>query len=334
MAKRVSIKDVANMAGVSPGTVSNFLNQSAPVNKKTKENIQNAIDTLGYRRDEIASSLRRAQTKTIGLLLPDIRNPFYADFYYSVENEARENGYNLIFGSFDYKVADLNRYMGIFSSRRVDGIIISTNYNSKIERELAPVDAPVVIFEPSHLDHQHPVVGVNNQEASVQMINYLMDRGHEKIGVVTPSRKSQRYLGYEKAFLDAGKEKNEKHVFEIGKLTKNLFQQGFDAMEQIIKGRTGITACYFISDMLAIGAMSAAKKNGLKIPDDMAIAGFDNIPFSEIVEPGLTTIEQPVNEMGKEVVNACMGLIEKEEGQDINALSRRFSTRLIKRISA
>lgn len=116
MAKRVSIHDVASLASVSPGTVSNYLNQSAPVNKETSDRIRQAIDQLGYKRNEIASSLRRSHTRTIGLILPDIRNPFYADFYYSIENEALRNDYNIIFGSSDYSSKNYRTILKCFAT--------------------------------------------------------------------------------------------------------------------------------------------------------------------------------------------------------------------------
>ena len=333
MNKRVSIREVAKKAKVSPGTVSNFLNNSTPVNADTRERIVKAIDLLGYQRNEIASSLRRAQTNSIGLILPDIRNPFYADLYYSIENAALENGYTLIYGNSDYSLSKIKHYLKYFSSRRVDSIILSANYSFRLDAFRDLIDTPMLVFEPHRDIENYPSIGIDNQAGSRKITEYLIDKGHKDIAILTSSKKSPRYKGYEQALNYAGIEINPKLVHEFGPFTQDLFSQGYSAMNDLLSQKQKFSACFVISDMLAIGAMSAIKSKGMKIPEDIAIAGFDDIPFSQVVEPALTTIAQPVTQMGLEIFNTCMEMVKNKNPRMLSGI-RYFDTQLIIRESA
>lgn len=332
MGKRVSIHDVAKHAMVSPGTVSNFLNQSAPVNKETSDRIRKAITELGYKRNEIASSLRRSQTRTIGLILPDIRNPFYADFYYSIETEALRNDYNIIFGSSDYSSKKLSQYIEVLYNRRVDGIVACLNYTYRTSYLFKGLDIPFVGFEPPDNSSDYPVVGIDNVSAARQMVEYLINKGHRKIAIVTSSRKSPRFIGYQNALEKAGLSMDEKLVHEFGHFTKDLFQLGYQSMETLL-GKGKFTACFMVSDMLAFGAVYALQKRHLHIPEDIALAGFDNVPVSVVLNPPLTTVGQPINEMGVYCFQTLQKMIVAE-GFDKRQLSKVFTTEIIQRQSA
>ncbi len=331
MPGKVSIKEVAKMAGVSPGTVSNFLNNSAPVNKATRERIQQAISDLKYRRNEIASSLRRASTKTIGLVLPDIRNPFYAELYYSAENESVNRGYNILLGSSGYSIEKQAESIEILANRQVDGIVVSTNYTPGLEKGLTDIGLPLVVLESSVNRHVFSSIGTDNINGSFQIVNYLIRQGHKKIAIITPSKKSERYIGYEKAMKNAGLEIMKNNIMEFGFLTQDLFTQGYHAMGKLLE-KGDFTACFIISDMLAIGAISAAKNKGYQIPEDIAVAGYDNIPFARVTEPALTTMEQPVKKISAAAVEICIDMIENKDNKNIE--SRVYKSKIIRRQSA
>lgn len=313
MKKKISIVDVAKKAEVSPGTVSNFLNNTAPVNVKTKEKITNAINELGYKRNVLASSLRRDRTNTIGVILPDIRNAFYSELYFTLEMQALKKDFNTILGNFDYSKRRLNKYFDLFHSRKVDAIIISANYTFKVQNLIDQSEVPVIIIEPESSNKSYSTVGIDNIEGSSMAVQHLIDKGHKDIAILTPSTKSERYMGYEKALENNNIDINKKLVRTFGKFSTDLFEQGYQAMDDLLLSGEKFSACFIITDMLAIGAMSAIKNRGLSVPEDIAVSGFDNIPLSGLVAPKLTTVSQPVHEIAENAFRICLNKIENKQ---------------------
>jgi LacI family transcriptional regulator len=331
VSKKISIKDVAKMAGVSPGTVSNYLNHSAPVNEGTQKRIQKAIDLLGYRRNEIASSLRRSQSKTIGLILPDIRNPFYADFYYSIERAALNEEYNIVFGNSDYNRKKIEHFIELFISRRVDAIIVSGNYTYRLKSIVESAEIPIIVFEPKDIQAPFPSLGIDNIAASKELVNYMINKGHERIAVITSSKKSTRFMGYQKALEEHNMELNEALIHEFGPFSKDLFRRGYEAFGRLLE-KTDFSACFLIADMLALGALGKAQEKGIVVPGDISIAGFDNIPFSDLLRPKLTTVAQPIEAMGEYAFNLCIDLLS-EQGKSWQGKTKLFDTEVVVRES-
>lgn len=217
-------------------------------------------------------------------------------------------------------------------NRRVDGIVACLNYTYKTSYLFNNLDIPFVGFEPPEPDAVFPVVGINNMHAAQDMVNHLIKKGHRKIAIVTSSRKSPRFLGYQQALREAGIEPDDKLIHEFGHFTKDLFQLGYNSMESLLK-QGSFTACFLVSDMLAFGAVYALQKRQLKIPGDIALAGFDNVPVSVVLNPPLTTVGQPVDEMGVYCFQALLTMIESEKWE-AQKLSKVFSTKIISRKSA
>jgi LacI family transcriptional regulator len=310
MKKKVSIKDVAKFANVSPGTVSNYLNKTTPVNEHTAQQIQKAIDTLQYKRNVIASSLRRAKTNTIGVILPDIRNPFYSELFFIFENLSRERGYNTVLGNFDYEKKTLQDYLELFQSRRVDAIVVCANYSINLNSIIKDSDVPCIVIEPANKKQLAPTIGIDNKKGAYDIVNYLIEKGHKDIAIITSSISSTRYEGYKQALKDAGLKIQPRLIQSIGKFSTNLVQQGREAMTELLESREKFTACFVIADMLSIGAVDAIKRANYKIPEDIAIASFDNIPISEHIEPKLTTVAQPVKEIATKTFDICLNVIK------------------------
>ncbi|HEX2280478.1 MAG TPA: LacI family DNA-binding transcriptional regulator [Thermomicrobiales bacterium] len=307
MSKRVSVRDVARLADVSVGTVSNYLNGKKAVSPRAAALIDEAVRVLRYRRNHLASSLRTSKTKTLGMVIPSIANPFYTSVFEGAEQQARKLGYSLALGVSHYEHETMLQYLESFQMRQMDGIIIN-GYNTFSSWEaLENFDGPVVVVEPAEGRSPFSTVRIDNFAASRRAVDYLIDQGHRRIAIVPPFSTDPRFLGYKASLERAGIAYDEDLVLHYGgapELRKadddqrGLIRRGEMAMNTLLD-RTHFTACFFTLDIFAIGAFKAIADRGMSVPDDVAVMGFDDLPVAAFLTPGLTTIAQPHHEMGE-----------------------------------
>jgi DNA-binding LacI/PurR family transcriptional regulator len=307
VSKRFSVRDVARLANVSVGTVSNYLNGKKAVSPRAAALIDNAVRTLGYRRNHLASSLRTSRTKTLGMVIPSIANPFYTSVFEGAEQQARKLGYSLALGVSHYEQETMLQYLESFQMRQMDGIIIN-GYNTFSSWEaLESFDGPVVVVEPPEGPIPFSTVRIDNFAASRRAVDYLVARGHKRIAIVPSSDTDPRFLGYKASLEHANIAYDEDLVLHYGggqELRKaaddqrGLIKRGERAMNTLLD-RTSFTACFFTLDVFAIGACKAVADRGLSVPNDIAIMGFDDLPVAAFLTPSLTTIAQPHHEMGE-----------------------------------
>ncbi|MCL4560040.1 MAG: LacI family transcriptional regulator [Chloroflexi bacterium] len=331
MKRRVTLQEVAFAAGVSTGTISNYLNQTAPVGKDTKLKIQNAINEMGYQRNEIASSLRRNHTKSLGIIVPNVSNAFYATMFQASEVEAQKRGYTISLGNIHYNRERMDEYLRLFSNKRMDGILLAA-YSIDVPGDwYSDLYPPLVVIEPPSLTLPFSTVGIDNLAASYEITKYLIQKGHTRIAIIVLSRESLRFAGYQKALEENNIPIRDDMVQELGKLETDLIAQGDREMSKLLE-KASFTACFATTDLLAIGAITCAKRNGIKIPEDLSIAGFDNIPLASIVDPPLTTVAQPIEEMGRIGIKLLIKQIKrKTRAKPENII---LNTRIIVRASA
>jgi DNA-binding LacI/PurR family transcriptional regulator len=319
VSKRVSLKDVARAANVSVATVSNFLNKTKAVGPLAQQQIEKAVGDLGYQRNEIASSLRKARTYTLGMILPNVANPFYTSLFEGAEAEAKQRGYALTLGVTHYDGATLRQYVSSFRGRQMDGIIID-GYNTDCGEEvLVGLAAPVVVIEPPASVRQHHTIEIDNRRAADEAVAYLALKGHRRIAIITPSITDSRSLGYRDALDRAGLAYDPDLVQEFGDLRlaaaegsqQSLIQQG-EASMQALLDRASFTACFITLDIFALGACKALRTRGLLVPQDVAVVGFDDIPVSAVVNPSLTTVAQPHREMGRLAVEVLLDRLARQ----------------------
>ncbi|MBZ0302628.1 MAG: LacI family transcriptional regulator [Anaerolineae bacterium] len=311
MTRRTSLRDVAQAANVSAGTVSHYLNHSAKVSPQTQQRIQKAIDDLGYRRNEVARSLRRARTKTLGVLLPNVANPFYTALFDGIEEEAQHRGYTVTLGITHYNNALLEEYISNLYNRRTDGIIID-GYDTYCAADVFhDLDIPFVVVEPPANFTGWSTIKIDNVGAAQQAVEHLINRGHRRIALVVPWCES-RFAGYQQALKKHGIPFDPDLVYQFGPFEPDSIAQGERAMQALL-ARASFTACFVTADMLAIGALKAAKASGLQIPDDLAIIGFDDIPFAALTDPPLTTVAQSQYKMGKMAVQTLLRTFGKDK---------------------
>lgn len=317
MKKRVTIKDVAKHAGVSPSTVSRVLNNYQFISQAKKKKVEEAIKELNFEPNEIARSLITKRAKTIGLVVDDISNPFFSEASKLVISKARQFGYEVLI--YDTSGEENLRHISTFlMNRNVSGVLIGSV--SRFDDSFTDVDVPVVYFNRKPEKSSSFSVTMDNKLASKMAIGYLVQKGHSRIAFIGGpfefSTYHDRYLGY----LEATKEfrlKFEKEIVLKGKSTGEDIQE---FVTKILNTKDRPTAIIASSDQIAITVLSAVAANNYSVPDDVAVIGFDNIAISSNPYIGLTTISQQKTKMLEKALSTLIHLIEKninEVPQDV-----------------
>jgi len=305
-----TIKDVAKLAGVHPSTVSRVINDDSRISEKTKIKVVQVIQKLGYSPNAIARGLKTKKTQTIGMLIPDISNPFFADLARGVEDAANENSYNVILCNSDEKLEKERTYLEVLKEKRVDGLILCTAHiRDKSILKLEKKKFPYVLVSRDIAGLDKNCIIVNDIVGGAMATEYLIKLGHRKIAHITGSYKVRsainRLEGY-KIALEKNHIKYKEALVEEGDFK---IMGGFQAMEKLLKLPELPTAIFAANDLLAMGAIQAIQKKKYHIPNDFCIIGFDDIKLASFIYPALTTIRQPMLEMGKKAVKTLLSII-------------------------
>lgn len=314
----VTIKDVAAEAEVSEATVSRVINNSARVSYNTKKKVKSAIDKLDYSPNANARHLRRNETKLIGLVIPDIWNPFFGGIVKGVEDLARGNDYNVVLFNTAGILARERKCINILKDRRVDGMIyMGKTYGQQRVELLANCDFPIVVISREESEIDYPTVNINNYQAAYDLTTHLIEEGYQKIAFIGGPKEDttaglKREKGYRQALADYEIEVDP-DLMARGDFT---LKSGYQGVEIILDKQQIPDAVFAANDEMAVGAMRKIKEEGYSIPGDIAVAGFDNISLVDYVEPSLTTVVQPVYELGKKGIATLLDLIRGEELAD------------------
>lgn len=313
---RVSIKDIAEAAGVSHSTVSRALSDSPLVKVETKARIQHLAQEMGYTPDAIARSLVTQKTLTVGVVVTTTTDPFVAEVVQGIEDAAHENGYSVILASSN---ADPDRELAaveMLRSKRVDCLIVTSSRVGALYLEhLERIGVPVVLIN-NHNQHSGRYtfsISVDNRDGGHLATRHLIEQGHQRIGYVTGpadhSDDADRQAGYRQA-LDETALPFDPTWIAPG---NGRLDGGEGALEALARLANPPTAVFCYNDMTAIGLICAARRRGLDIPQDLAVVGFDDIPLASRVYPPLTTIAQPQRDMGHQAMNMALDLIHAPE---------------------
>jgi LacI family transcriptional regulator len=302
------MKDIAQAAGVSVTTVSHVLNNSRPVSEDAAVRVRDAVRDLGYRPNRLARSLRRSESLTIGFVVPDLSNPFFAEIGRGLEDAGFRAGYNAIFCSSAGDPERERRAVSALVEKRVAGIVIAPA-ESRPDRlaSLLAGDVPVVI-----VDRDLPVpdcdfVLANNRAGGQQAVELLVSLGHRRIGCIVAGAASRpatpgRLSGYQQGIQDAGLD-NTGLLVAVDDLPgdppASELDAGYRATRQLLESRNPPTALFMTNDLMAIGALRAATDRGLSVPGDLSIVGFDDILLARYASPSLTSVSQPREAMGR-----------------------------------
>jgi LacI family transcriptional regulator, galactose operon repressor len=295
-----TIKDIAKRAGVSTATVSYVLNGNRFVSDDLKDRVLTVVAELDYRPNAVAQSLRQKKTRTIGLVVPDNSNPFFAEVAKGVEDAGFEAGVSVILcnsdGSFDREL----RYLQLLRDKQVDGIIfMATTPRTDHIASIVERTIPVVIFYRQVPDLNIDSLVVDNFGGGYLATKHLIDLGHTNIACVAPasinSPSALRVSGFRKAMEDAGLAVDEALIYR----GDNRFAGGRDGADHLLATGKPFTAVFAGNDVMAIGTIRTLQQRGLKVPDDVSIVGFDGIALGDFISPSLTTIVQPRYDAGQ-----------------------------------
>ena len=314
--KSVSINDIAKYARVSKSTVSRILNDKGKFSKDTIDKVLQVVKKLNYSPSMVARSLRNRRTKTVGLLLPNIANPFFPAILKGVECVASENGYVVVLCDSDERKEKESLYFQIFENRWVDGIIFSgitgDEEEQKYIRTIHEKGTPVVLIDREIEGYFTNVVMIDNKRAAFDATTHLLELGHKKIGHIAGLQNIKVFVkrleGYKEALAEYGID-FDPTLMEEGDLS---IESGSCAVRQLLKKKVTFTAIFAGTDLMAIGCIKELQKNGLRVPQDVSIVGFDNISLASLVTPSLTTVAQPTYEIGAEAMNLLIKSIEKK----------------------
>lgn len=311
----VTQEDVAKRAGVSTTTVSHVINETRFVSQDLRERVLRAMEEMDYQPNVIARSLRSQRTHNIAVILPDIAYPFLAEVARGIEEAAFDTGYRAILCASQGDPAKEDSCLNLVRTRQVDGVVLVTASGDG-ERVQALIDhgTPIVACDRDWPGLEVDTVVADNEDGGVQATDHLIALGHDRIGCIAGpadlSIGNERLKGYHRALKGAG------IPIEAELLVRGNFRNrgGFDAMNELLNLRQPPTAVFACNDLMAMGAICAASKRRLGIPEDVAVVGCDDIELAAFTNPSLTTVRLPKHQMGAAAVKMVVSRIEGEHG--------------------
>lgn len=302
-----SIDAVAKMAGVSAATVSRVINGSKPVSPETRRRVEDSIKRLGYRANAFGRSLSTGQSRLLLVLVPDFANPYYAEIVSGAAAVARQSGYTLLPVDLEESWSQGDGSLEAVYSSLTDGVINMvpiTNESTMVDTARRKPWVNCSEFLPGS---EVPYVSIDHRQAACDAVQYLINRGHRHIALINSDERflyaRQRREGYELALHRAGIELRPELVRIAGATS---YLRGSQAAAALLATAQPPTAVFAVSDMLAIGAIKAFRRAGMRVPDDIAVVGFDDIPIAEVFEPALTTVAQPMQALGAVAVELLL----------------------------
>lgn len=306
-----TMKDVAKRAGVSMMTVSRVVNKNSSISEKIRENVLNAIKELNYKPNKLARSLVTKKSEFITVVVPDISNPFFSEMVKGVEEIARIKGYNILLGSTDGRKEIENEYINSAVNRMSDGIIlIAPRIEDKIIYELNDCLPLVVVDRP--LDRSDVLqIGIDDFKGAMLAMEYLIGLNHKKIGFLSGTTDILAGLQREQGYIDALKKQKTPIDFKLILNGDWSFKSGRNAFKNFYNNNPRPTAIFAANDLMAFGLIQGAKEMNVKIPEDLSVVGFDDIEMSALINPSLTTVKQPISEMGRKAVELLLNKLRK-----------------------
>ncbi|MBN2004833.1 MAG: LacI family DNA-binding transcriptional regulator [Anaerolineae bacterium] len=302
-----TIREVAKRAGVAPITVSRVINNSGYVNEKTRTRVELAIAELGYVPNMLARSLRSRRTDTLALILTDVSNPFWTTVARGVEDAASDADFNVILCNTDESETEQNKYLHMLLQKQVDGVLL-VPARSTVDsiRFVQNQGTPVVVLDRRIPDARADVVRCDSEGGAYQLTLLLLSLGHRRIAMLGGpqgvSTAEDRTTGYSRALAEAGLE-IDAALLHYGEFS---LESGY-AMTQAALARTPRPSGLFAgNNFIAIGALRALRDAGLRVPEDMALVGFDDLPTDLVVDPFLTVAAQPAYEMGRQATELLL----------------------------
>lgn len=331
--KKITIKDIAREAGVSTATVSMVLNgKDQAISESTRKRVLSVVKERNFIPNAMAGSLVTRRTNIIGLIIPDIVNPFFPEIARGAEDRAKQAGCSLLLCNTDEDPEQEEKYLVMLSNKMVDGIIIahstrSTEPSAFLEQSRIPA---IVIDRDWQGTSIQGRILVNNEKGAYLATKHLAEQGYRQIACITGPLKTptskDRLHGYQRALREYKLPVREEAILE-GEYKK---EWGKDAVQTLLTEKIPFDAIFCGNDLIAIGAIKELKRSGIRVPEDVGITGFDDISLASLVDPAITTVKQPNYEMGYQAVSMLLSIIDRtalETDQRINTLNTELVVR-------
>ena len=322
-----TMKDVALKAKVSTATVSRALMNPDKVSQATRNRVEKAAREVGYLPQPMGRNVKRNESRTILVIVPDICDPFFSEIIRGIEVTAANHGYLVLIGDCAHQNQQEKTFIDLIITKQIDGMLLLGSrlpFDASIEEQRNL--PPMVMANEFAPELELPTVHIDYLTAAFDAVNYLYEQGHKRIGCIAGPEEMPlchyRLQGYVQALRRCGIMVDPQYIAR-GDFT---FEAGSKAMQQLLDLPQPPTAVFCHSDVMALGALSQAKRQGLKVPEDLSIIGFDNIDLTQFCDPPLTTIAQPRYEIGRE---AMLLLLDQMQGQHVGSGSRLMDCELI-----
>jgi LacI family transcriptional regulator len=300
MEVKPTIEDVARLASVSIATVSRVINNQGGVRKQTEERILKAIDELGYIRSAVARSMKRKETFTIGIIVPDINNPFFPLVVSGIEQKAREKGYYTFLCSTNESPLVEEEIVKMFVERGVDGVILTTaNESGNHIKLLQEQGIPIVAVDRAIKQFEVDTVLVDNVKGAYQAVQHLILQGHERIAIICGPQNTtpgyERFVGYKKALEEYGIPIDEQLIVQ-GDFMEG---SGYQATQTLSESDDRPTAIFSSNNLMTIGCMKAIHDLDWKLGEEVSFIGFDDVDIATFIKPRLSVVSRPMNTLGE-----------------------------------
>ena len=304
-----SLQEVADRAKVSIATVSRVLNKSDKDVPKTRATVERALSELGYRPSRVARRLRMKEghAHLVGLIIPDIQNPFYAEIARGVEDVAYANEFALLLCNSDENLEKERFYLNVMQAESVDGIVLPPfDDTDPAVLEMVASGMPVVCVDRSLAKTKTDLVEVDNYRGALEAVNHLIDRGHTRIGLIEGRAQVSTNRERRRGYLDALAARGIAPQRELMRAGDFKLASGRVLANELLELRRPPTALFVGNNLMTVGALAALHQRGLRVPGDVAIVGFDDLPWAEALDPPLTVVRQPAYEVGRRAMELLL----------------------------
>jgi len=320
--KKITINDLANKLKISKSTISKALKGYPDVSDKTRKRVLRMAKKLNYTPNNIASSLRTHQTKTLGVIIPTIVHHFFSSIIDGLISEAEKHGYLVILLQSDERIELEKKQIDLLIQKQVDGILISVSNQTEQGKHIAKAvekGIPVVMFDKIIKSFKCSKVIIDDNHAAFEAVDYLLEKGYKKIahfgGLLTPQNSIDRLLGYKKALQSHNIEYDESLVYVNP--NNDDFNDGYYNAKKMLEEHQDVDAIFAITDVIATGALKYFENHHVKVPEQIAVFGFSNWFMSSVITPTLSTVDQPGHKMGQIAVDVIIDEINLSNQNEI-----------------
>jgi len=337
--KETTLKEIAETLGISITTVSKALKNYPDVSEKTRKAVVALAEELNYTPNSFAVNLRTKESKTIGLIIPEVVHHFFSNVINGIIAEAEKKGYLVIILQSNESLELEKKQVALLINKRVDGIIMSLSNESNNDfhiKEILRKEIPFVQFDKiSKLIPSSKVI-INDQKAAMEAVQHLIDKGCKKIahirGPENPQNAIDRFIGYKKALEKNGIPYDSKLVYTCKNVT---FEEGLAFAKQIVEEHPDVDGIFVITDLVAVGVLAYFNEKGIQVPNQIAVIGFSNWFMSQVITPKLSTVDQPSYEMGVAAFSLLLEeMICRKEGKVFSLRTIELETSIIERESS